>query len=117
NVALKTAEGTAQLFSSLLRQAFAGSTRGKLGYLVAKSALAGFRERIDPRRYNGAMLLGLNGIAVKSHGGTDAFGFSNALAAAIEMIAKGVAARIQEELQGLVGDMAIAPPKPKTAAV
>jgi phosphate acyltransferase len=118
NVALKTAEGTAQLFSSLLRQAFAGSLGGKLGYLLAKSALNGFRKRIDPRRYNGAMLLGLNGIVVKSHGGTDAFGFSNALGAAIEMIANDVATKIQEELQHLGSDpIDTTPPKPRTAAV
>jgi len=117
NVALKTAEGTAQLFSSLLRQAFGGSIAAKLGYLLARPALNRFRQRIDPRRYNGAMLLGLNGIVVKSHGGTDAFGFSNALAAAIEMIANDVATRIQEELQilGLDPDPAAAKPKTATA--
>ncbi len=118
NVALKTAEGTAQFFSGLMRQAFTGSLGAKLGYLFAKPALGRLRERIDPRRYNGAMLLGLNGIVVKSHGGTDAFGFSNALGAAIEMIANDVATKIQDELQRLGTDLLdTTPPKPRTAAV
>lgn len=118
NIAIKTAEGTARLFASFLRQAFAGSTRGKLGYALAKPALAGFRERIDPRRYNGAILLGLNGIAVKSHGGTDALGFANALGVAVEMLANGITARIQEELQSLnLGAEPEAAPKPRSAAV
>ena len=72
NVALKTAEGTAELYSEFLRGAFKSSLLAQLGYLLARPALDRVRERIDPRRYNGAILLGLNGIVVKSHGGTDA---------------------------------------------
>ena len=79
NVALKTAEGTAQLMAFYLRQAIRHSTLAKLGYLLVRPALRKFRSRIDPRRYNGAIFLGLNGIAVKSHGGTDALGFANAM--------------------------------------
>jgi glycerol-3-phosphate acyltransferase PlsX len=116
NIAIKTAEGTSRLFSGFLRQAFSSSARAKLGYALAKPALDGFRQRIDPRRYNGAILLGLNGIAVKSHGGTDAIGFANALGVAVEMLANGITARIQEELQHLGGDPETAP-KPRSAAV
>lgn len=116
NIAIKTAEGTSRLFSSFLRQAFSSSPRAKLGYVLAKPALDGFRQRIDPRRYNGAILLGLNGIAVKSHGGTDAIGFANALGVAVDMLANGITARIQEELQHLGGDPDAAP-NPRTAAV
>ncbi len=77
NVALKIAEGTAGLFTQALRDAFASSWRGKLGYLLARPALRGLRDRFDPRRYNGALFLGVNGVVVKSHGGTDALGFAN----------------------------------------
>lgn len=79
NIALKTAEGTSKFIFSLLRSAFGSSTLSKLGYLLAKPAMENLRRKIDPRRYNGAMFLGLNGIAVKSHGGTDAMGFAHAI--------------------------------------
>ncbi|MCF8502815.1 MAG: phosphate acyltransferase PlsX, partial [Rhodospirillum sp.] len=71
NVMLKTAEGTAKLYSQFLRNAFGSSLLSKMGYLLARPALNKVRTRTDPRRYNGAMFLGLNGVAVKSHGGTD----------------------------------------------
>jgi glycerol-3-phosphate acyltransferase PlsX len=85
NIALKTTEGTAQLMAFYLRQAFSHSALAKLGYLLVRPALRKFRGRIDPRRYNGAIFLGLNGIAVKSHGGTDALGFANAIGVAADM--------------------------------
>lgn len=86
NIALKTAEGTARLFGHFLKEALTSSMMSRLGALLARPALNTFRMRVDPRRYNGAMFLGLNGICVKSHGGTDAFGFSNAIVVAAEMI-------------------------------
>ena len=79
NVALKVAEGTVALYSQCLREAFKSSLMAKLGYYLARPALQLARQRLDPRRYNGAMFLGLNGIVVKSHGGTDALGFANAI--------------------------------------
>ena len=82
NVALKTAEGTAKLYSELLRRTFASSVLAKLGFLLARSAFMKLKKRTDPRRYNGAMFLGLQGVCVKSHGGTDATGFANAVAVA-----------------------------------
>ncbi|MBF0304683.1 MAG: phosphate acyltransferase PlsX [Alphaproteobacteria bacterium] len=98
NIALKTAEGTVKLYSHLLRDAFGSSIMAKLGYLLARRSLTKVKLRTDPRRYNGAMFLGLNGIAVKSHGGTDALGFANAVGVAIELISQGFNERIKEEL-------------------
>jgi glycerol-3-phosphate acyltransferase PlsX len=70
----------------------------KIGYVFARGALRKFRERFDPRRYNGAMLLGLGGIAVKSHGSTDAFGFANAIGVAIDMKLNGFLEKIRADL-------------------
>ena len=95
NVALKTAEGTAKLISEFIRQTFRSSALASLGYLLARPALRKFRRRIDPRRYNGAILLGLNGIVVKSHGGTDALGFANAIGVAIDMAANDIINKIE----------------------
>merc|ERR1711991_76775 len=86
NIALKTAEGTASFFTKSLRDSLRKSFFSKLGYFLAKNSLEGFRAHMDPRKYNGAVLLGLNGIAVKSHGGTDSFGFANAIGVAVDMV-------------------------------
>ena len=97
NVALKTAEGTARLFGHFLRKALTDSPLSRLGALLARSSLDKFRMRVDPRRYNGAMFLGLNGICVKSHGSTDALGFANAIQVAVEMITDGLNDAIRED--------------------
>ena len=97
NVALKTIEGTARLFAGALRQELTSSWVGKAGALVAKQAINSFRERFDPRRYNGAMFLGLGGICVKSHGGTDALGFCHALKLTHELITDDLNAGIKED--------------------
>jgi phosphate acyltransferase len=89
NIALKTAEGVAKMFSTSLRQSFRSSIMSTLGYLLARPALNRLREHMDPRQYNGAVFLGLNGIAVKSHGGTDKIGFSNAIRVAAELVDHG----------------------------
>jgi glycerol-3-phosphate acyltransferase PlsX len=81
NIALKTAEGTARQLGEYLRDAMNRSLGARIGYLFARSAFQRLRERMDPRRVNGGVFLGLNGIVIKSHGGTDAEGF----AAAIEL--------------------------------
>jgi glycerol-3-phosphate acyltransferase PlsX len=86
NVALKTAEGIAKMYSGFMRSAFRSSLSARLGYLLSRGALNKVRVKVDPRRYNGAMLLGLNGVVIKSHGGTDSFGFANAIGVAIDMI-------------------------------
>ncbi len=81
NIALKTAEGTARQLGEYLRRAMNRSLSARIGYLFARSAFRQLRERMDPNRSNGGVFLGLNGIVIKSHGGTDAEGF----AAAIEL--------------------------------
>ena len=86
NIALKTAEGTAKFVTHLLEESFRSSLLSKIGYLFARTSLKKMREKVDPRRYNGAVMLGLNGIVVKSHGSTDKEGFSNALLVAYEMV-------------------------------
>ncbi len=101
NIALKTAEGTAKMFGTFLKDALLSSPRSKIGAYVAKPALNQFRMRVDPRLYNGAMFLGLNGICVKSHGGTDALGFANALDVAVELISDNLNDVIKEDLQHL----------------
>ena len=89
NIALKTAEGVAGLFAKMLRRSFKASLSAKLGYLLARGDLKKFRTKMDPRRYNGAVFLGLNGIAVKSHGGTDALGYANAIDVAMNLVGHG----------------------------
>jgi len=79
NVALKTAEGTANFITSELKKAMTGSIIGKISSLLNISNLSKFKKRLDPRLYNGAIFLGLDHPVVKSHGGTDYIGFSNSL--------------------------------------
>jgi glycerol-3-phosphate acyltransferase PlsX len=86
NVALKTAEGTVKLMTEYMRRTFKSSMLAGIGYLLARHAMNKLRHRVDPRRYNGAVFLGLNGIAVKSHGGTDAMGFANAVGVAVDLL-------------------------------
>ena len=86
NVALKTGEGALKLIGDLLRQVFTSSLSAKLGYLLARHSLDRLREWLDPRRYNGAVMVGLTGVVVKSHGGTDAEGFAHAVDVAMDMV-------------------------------
>ena len=97
NVALKTAEGTARLVNEYVRRTFKSSLIAGLGYLLARRALHKLRERIDPRRYNGALFLGLNGIVIKSHGGTDALGFANAIGVGVDMVRENFLEQIRAE--------------------
>jgi glycerol-3-phosphate acyltransferase PlsX len=101
NIALKTAEGTAELYSHFLRGAFRSSWTAQIGYLFARKALHQLRSRVDPRRYNGAVFAGLNGIVVKSHGGSDALGFANAIGVAADMVEQGFMADIRKEFERL----------------
>ena len=98
NVALKTMEGAARLITDVLREEFSRSPLRKLGFLGARPALKGFRGRIDPRRYNGASMIGLCGIVIKSHGGADLFGFQRAIEVAVLEARNGVPARIAQRL-------------------
>ena len=81
-----------------MREEFSRTTLRKLGYLAARPALNALRTRIDPRRYNGASMVGLNGIVIKSHGGTDLFGFQRAIEVAVLEARNGVPARIAQRL-------------------
>jgi glycerol-3-phosphate acyltransferase PlsX len=105
NIALKTGEGALKLVSDLLRQIFASSLSTKLGYLLARSGLDQMKIWLDPRRYNGAVLLGLNGVVVKSHGGTDAEGFAHAVDVAVDMVTHRFNERLREGLCRLGGVM------------
>src|SRR5882762_7017200 len=98
NVALKTMEGAAKLISDTLRTEFTRNFARKLRALAAKPALDALRARLDPRRYNGATMVGLNGIVIKSHGGADLFGFQRAIEVAIQEARNGVPAKITERL-------------------
>ena len=98
NIALKTAEGVAELIFTFLKNSYQSSIISKIGYVLSKPALNRFKTRIDPRKYNGAVLLGLNGIVVKSHGGTDAFGFCNAIGVAVSLIQNSYISQIEKKL-------------------
>jgi glycerol-3-phosphate acyltransferase PlsX len=98
NVALKTMEGAARLITDTLREEFTRSTARKLGALAARPSLRALRTRLDPRRYNGATMVGLNGIVIKSHGGADLFGFQRAIEVAVMEARNGVPAKIAQEL-------------------
>ena len=98
NVALKTGEGALRLIGGLLRQIFSASLSARLGYLLARPGLDRLREWLDPRRYNGAVMLGLNGVVVKSHGGTDAMGFAHAVDVAMDMVVHRFNDRIRDGL-------------------
>jgi glycerol-3-phosphate acyltransferase PlsX len=94
NVAIKTMEGVASLFGYILKQEFNRNALRRVQGLAANSALFSLRQRLDPRRYNGASLVGLNGIVVKSHGGADKVAFETAVQTAIVEARKGVPVQI-----------------------
>ncbi|MEJ0010578.1 MAG: hypothetical protein WDN72_08850 [Alphaproteobacteria bacterium] len=98
NIALKTAEGASRLLYTALKTAFENSWTAKIGYLLARPTLRRALGQYDPRKNNGAILLGLNGIAVKSHGGADAKSFANAIKVAIQLVEHEVNRKIVEEL-------------------
>ncbi len=99
NIALKTGEGAMRLVGDLLKQVYSASIVSRAGYVLARPGLERMREWLDPRRYNGAVLLGLNGVVVKSHGGTDAEGFAHAVDVAMDMVTHGFNQRIREGLE------------------
>jgi glycerol-3-phosphate acyltransferase PlsX len=85
NIALKAAEGTARQITEFLRSAMSRTWRSRIGYLFARNAFKALRDKMDPSKANGGVLLGLNGVVVKSHGGTDAEGFAYAVDWGYEM--------------------------------
>ena len=97
NIALKTAEGTAKLVGQFLRRSLKRSLLGQIGAFIASGALNTLRRRLDPRAANGGIFLGLGGVVVKSHGGTDAIGFASALDMAITMAKADINSRITRD--------------------
>jgi len=91
-------EGAARLIGEAMREEFSRNALRKLGYLAARPALNALRARIDPRRYNGASMVGLNGVVIKSHGGADLFGFQRAIEVAVLEARNGVPALIAQRL-------------------
>ena len=98
NVALKTAEGAAKLISNYLSHAIRRSLFARIGYVFASGAFKTLREKMDPRSLNGGVFLGLNGVVVKSHGGTDGVGYASAVDLAIDVAKSDIAAKIQSRL-------------------
>ena len=98
NVALKTAEGTANFITSELKQAMKSSIFGKLGSLVSTNSLKKFKKKLDPRRYNGAILLGLDSPVIKSHGSTDHVGFSNSLSVCEKTVKGNLIQKIKKNI-------------------
>jgi glycerol-3-phosphate acyltransferase PlsX len=106
NVSLKTTEGLAHMMGKLLSEEFKRNLLTRVMALIATPVLAAFKKRLDPRRYNGASFLGLNGIVVKSHGGTDSYGFRFAIETAVEEVESDVVDKIRKqlEIESLVGN-------------
>jgi phosphate acyltransferase len=98
NIALKTAEGTAKQLGEYLRNAMSRTLAARIGYLFARKAFAALRDKMDPRKVNGGVFLGLNGLVIKSHGGADAEGFAAAVDLGYDMVRYKLRARISEML-------------------
>ena len=98
NVALKTAEGTANFIIKELKKSFTSSITGKISSLLNFKNFKKFKEKLDPRLYNGAILLGLNKPVIKSHGSTDALGFSNSLKVSEKIIRGNLINKIKENI-------------------
>lgn len=104
NIALKTVEGTAMMVKTFFKRAMTSSVFSKLGALLCMRSFKNLQKRIDPRRYNGGMFLGLNGICVKSHGGTDAYGFSSTIWFAHQMAINNYNDTVRRELESIDAD-------------
>jgi glycerol-3-phosphate acyltransferase PlsX len=98
NIAIKTAEGTARQLAEFLRAAMSRTLRARIGYLFARDAFDALRDKLDPRKANGGVFLGLNGIVVKSHGGTDAEGFAAAVDVGYDMVRYALLEKISQTL-------------------
>jgi len=98
NIALKAAEGTARQITEYLRNAMSRTWRSRIGYLLARNAFKSLRDKMDPSKSNGSVVLGLNGIVVKSHGGTDAEGFAYAVDVGYEMVRYDLLTKINQML-------------------
>lgn len=99
NITLKSIEGTVKLISTILKEGFSSSIWSKIGYLFAANSISKATKKIDPRLHNGAMLVGLNGVVVKSHGSTDAIGFANAIKVSISLLENKINEKIINEIK------------------
>jgi phosphate acyltransferase len=104
NVALKTSEGLAKMISHQIRSEFGANWLSKFAGLVAYPVLNAFKKKIDPRQYNGASLVGLRGIVIKSHGNADRFAFGNAIAIAAKEVIKAVPERIEQRIASVFAE-------------
>src|SRR6186713_2576837 len=102
NIALKAAEGTARQMADFLRNAMASSWQSKIGYLFARSAFKALRDKLDPNKSNGGLLLGLKGVVVKSHGGINAEGFAYAVDVGYEMVRCDLLTKISALVQAQI---------------
>lgn len=102
NISLKTSEGVAKMISHFMKVEFTKGLYNKVAAFFAMPVLNAFKKRIDPRAYNGASMLGLNGIVIKSHGGADVFGYSNAIEIALLEVKKSVPRHIREKMSSLL---------------
>lgn len=103
NIALKAAEGTAKQLATYLRLCLSRTLISRLGALLASGAFRALKDRMDPRKHNGGVFLGLNGIVVKSHGGTDALGFATAIDVAVEIVRTGLVEKIKADVALMTG--------------
>jgi glycerol-3-phosphate acyltransferase PlsX len=108
NIALKTAEGTARQLAGYLKSAMIRTWRAKIGYLFAREAFRTLRDKMDPRKANGGVFLGLNGVVIKSHGGTDAEGFAWAIDMGYDMVRYALLEKIGQSLTRETGAPAAA---------
>jgi phosphate acyltransferase len=113
NIALKTAEGTARQIMDLLREAIGKSWVSKIGYLLARPAFRALRDKLDPKKSNGGVFLGLRGVVVKSHGGIDAEGFAYAVDVGYEMVQYDLLTKINQMLNR---DGGLVPPTPEAVS-
>jgi len=109
NIALKTAEGTARQIAEYLRSAMSRTWRSKIGYLFARGAFNVLRDKMDPRKVNGGVFLGLNGVVIKSHGGTDAEGFASAIDVGYDMVRYDLLPKINQTLNRDGNSLAMVP--------
>jgi len=116
NIALKTAEGTAKQLAAYLRSAMSRTLMARIGYLFARGAFDALREKMDPRKANGGVFLGLDGIVIKSHGGTDPTGFAAAIDLGYDMVEHDLMSKIRESLEANFPPPPAGAPEAETAS-
>lgn len=112
NVALKTAEGVGKLTSQFLKDAFKSGPMAMIGYMFASCAMKKLKSQLNPSKYNGGMFLGLDGVAVKSHGSSDVDGTENAILVAANLVHNGFNKRVAAEIAEVMAQaQAVQPPE------